>query len=127
MGKTRFSNRGSYSKILKAMPYEVKKEAHEALEMGGADIVGTAKAIVPVVKGDLRRTIRHFDTSSKYGLQRTIKAGGATVVYARMTEFTPGSAFFFPAYRANKRRVKGRITRAVRRGHKNAIAKHKKG
>ncbi len=54
----------------------------------------------------------------KYGTMRiTIYAGGGDAFYARFHEFGTvkmrASPFFFPVWRARKRRVRNRISRAV--------------
>jgi HK97 gp10 family phage protein len=53
------------------------------------------------------------------GLRATIFAGGGEQFYARFLEFgtvrMAARPFFFPVYRANRRRVIGRINRAVRK------------
>ena len=54
----------------------------------------------------------------EYGAMRiTIYAGGGEAFYARFHEFgtqdMPANPFFFPVWRARKRRVKGRISRAM--------------
>jgi len=127
----RFSNRQSLKKILKEMPAEVRETAEGAVEKGGDDIVGTMKVIVPVVKGNLKRTIRWKWTSNSYRISIRILAGGdhggVEVPYAKITEYQHGSAFFNPAVRAQRRRVKARISRAVTTATKRVVARNKKG
>lgn len=52
----------------------------------------------------------------------TIFAGGEDAFYAHFQEFgtvkMPANPFFFPAYRANKKAIRRRLTAAVRRGFK---------
>lgn len=73
-------------------------------------------------------------------LQITVFAGGGDAYYARMIEFGtaphlnggrfagsshPGTAaqpFFYPAYRASRKRAKGRVTRAVNKAAKRIAA-----
>jgi len=73
-------------------------------------------------------------------LQITVFAGGGDAYYARMIEFGtaphlnggrfagsqhPGTAavpFFYPAYRANRKRAKSRITRAINKAAKRVAA-----
>jgi HK97 gp10 family phage protein len=72
-------------------------------------------------------------------LSVTIHAGDAKAFYAAFVEFgtaphpqggqfagtehpgTPAQPFFFPAYRLLKKRVKGRISRAVRQAARNVV------
>lgn len=73
-------------------------------------------------------------------LQITVFAGGGDAFYARFVEFGtsahlnagqfagsehPGTAaqpFFYPAYRAVRKRAKGRVTRAINKSAKRAAA-----
>ncbi|WP_108398787.1 HK97-gp10 family putative phage morphogenesis protein [Devosia submarina] len=73
-------------------------------------------------------------------LKITVYAGGPDAYYARFIEFgtaphvnggrfagshNPGTAaqsFFYPAYRANRKRAKGRVTRAVNKAAKKVAA-----
>lgn len=73
-------------------------------------------------------------------LQITVFAGGGDAYYARMIEFGtaphlnggrfagskhPGTAaqpFFFPAFRANRRRAKSRVSRAINKAAKKVAA-----
>lgn len=55
-----------------------------------------------------------------YGALRiTIYAGGGDAFYARFQEFgtvnMPANPFFYPVWRARRRRVKGRISRAIKK------------
>lgn len=61
----------------------------------------------------------------EYGALRiTIYAGGGDAFYARFQEFgtvkMPANPFFFPVWRARKRRVKGRISRAISKAIKES-------
>ena len=127
MGKIKFSNRRSHSQILRKMPSAVRKQAIADQKLGADEITNTMKALVPVVKGNLKRSIRHYNSTNKYRVRRSIRAGGKDAPYGRRVEFNPGSGFFWPGYRHNKRRVKGRITRGIRKAHTLIISQNKKG
>lgn len=78
--------------------------------------------------------------SASGNLKITVYAGGGDAFYARFIEFgtaphvnggrfagtnNPGSAaqpFFYPAYRATRKRAKGRVTRAVNKAAKRIAA-----
>lgn len=78
--------------------------------------------------------------SNSGNLKITVYAGGPDAYYARFIEFgtaphinggrfagseNPGTAaqpFFYPAYRATRKRAKGRITRAVNKAAKQVAA-----
>ncbi|MET3924603.1 HK97-gp10 family putative phage morphogenesis protein [Devosia sp. 2618] len=73
-------------------------------------------------------------------LQITVYAGGGDAFYARFVEFgtsprvnggqfagsshpgTSAQPFFYPSYRATRKRAKGRVTRAITRSAKRAAA-----
>ena len=123
----KFKNKRQYFKTLRDIPRDVREDVEIAMEKGGDDVVATAKVLVAVVSGDLKNSIRHHDSSSRFEVRRTIRAGGPTAPYVRIVEFGYGRAFFWPAYRANKRRIKGRIKRALNKGMRRAVARNKKG
>ena len=125
--RMKFTNRKSLDTILREMPLAVKDQAHKDLHQGADDILLTQRVLAPVVNGDLKASLRKKEVSGRYKLAVQISAGGAAAPYARRVEFTPGSAFFWPGYRSNKRRVKGRITRGVNKATKAVIAANKKG
>ena len=133
---------------LERMPKEARREIRKALEKGAYDIAETARSFAPVDDGTLRDSI-DFNFGGPKGEKRalaesglyvTIHAGGADAFYAPFVEFgtapheqggkykgsqhpgTPPRPFFYPAYRANKKRVKASINRAIRRAAKTAAA-----
>lgn len=83
-----------------------------------------------------KRAVRSNDPD----LSVTISAGNESVRYAHLVEFgtkphpqggmfkgtqhpgTPAQPFFFPGYRANKRKVKSRMSRAINRAAKKVAA-----
>jgi len=125
--KHKFKNRQNLLRIFKQMPEAVKVQAMADQKQGADEITATMKALVPVVKGDLKSTIRHFNSSNKFRVRRSIRAGGVGAPYGRRVEFTPGGGFFWPGYRHNKRRVKGRITRGIKKTHSQVISRNKRG
>lgn len=114
---------------LSSMPGAARKELRRALDQSAFEIADTAHANAPREDGNLRRSIR--TENGDHDMQVHVLAGGplttrpvrkgqsATYDYALGTEFgnkdTPAQPFFFPAYRANKRRVKSRVNRAVKK------------
>ncbi len=133
---------------LAAMPRVAKEEIRQALEQSAEEIVGVMRSMVPVDKGTLRSSIgwtwgappdgasAFAQAGGEAGLVITIYAGSnATYVSgARGVEFQNaflqefGSAkmsanpFFRPAWRLNKKRARGRITRATTKAAKKAAA-----
>ncbi|TIN10387.1 HK97-gp10 family putative phage morphogenesis protein [Mesorhizobium sp.] len=117
---------------LASIPAAVQKRARDAMEKGADEIVNMMKRLVPVDKGDLRDSIgwtwgdapagsvtigtvrgRSYNT-----MRLVIYAGNDRAFYARMQEFgiqkQAANPYFFVSYRANKARVKRRITVASR-------------
>lgn len=128
-------------KKLNAMPKSVKQEIRKALEQSAEEIVSLARNLVPVDKGDLRDSIgwTYGDVpkgSISLGSVRaseltgdltiTVYAGNSKAFYARWQEFgtqkMQAQPFFYPAYRALRRRAKGRVTRATNKAAKKVAA-----
>lgn len=110
--------------------------AKAASAQGGEQVASAMRYLAPRDQGELIRSIRVEDAetvSTAKGdrgfIGVIVKAGDATTVVtnarggtfqnARIQEFGTRSRvanpFFFPAYRANRTRVRGAITRAVRK------------
>lgn len=123
------------------MPKLVKQEIRKALEQSAEEIVSLAKSLVPVDKGDLRDSIGWTYGDAPKGsislgsvraseltgdLTITVYAGNSQAFYARWQEFgtqkMQAQPFFYPAYRALRRRAKGRVTRATNKAAKKIAA-----
>ncbi|EKF39914.1 HK97 family phage protein [Nitratireductor indicus C115] len=122
-------------KLTQTIPERVRIRTRAAMEKGADEIVAMAKSLVPVDSGDLRDSIGWTwadapkgsivlasSAPDRGGERITIYAGNDEAYYARWVEFGTQknlpSPFFFPSYRALKRRVKGRITREMRKAIK---------
>lgn len=134
-------------RLLKVVPDSVRVAVRQVLEQSAAEIVATAKELVPVESGALRDSIGWTWGDAPKGsltlgsvrpaaagtLRITIYAGNETAFYARWVEFgteahaSGGGAaphpFFFPAYRLNKKKAKARATRAVSKALKEAATR----
>jgi len=117
---------------LLALPDAVRREMKAALEKSAQELVGMQQRLAPVRTGKLRDSIGY--EIEEDGMKATISAGGGDAFYARFVEFgtqaheaggerpgaeipaVPARAFFFPAYRALKKRIRSRSTRAVSMG-----------
>lgn len=129
-------------KKLARVPVEARKEMRKALEQGAYEIADTAHAWAPSNTGALKRSIGYTfgdykaDNANVRGmatsgggkdpdLSVTVHAGDATAFYAAFVEFgtvhAKAQPYFFPAYRANKKRVKNRINRAIKKAAKAAV------
>ena len=135
-------------KKLNAMPQIAKDEIKRALEQSANEIVDMMRNLVPVDSGALRDSIgwtygeaprgamtigsvRASEltgdlTITVYAGTRDKKLGEADAYYARWVEFgtqkMQAQPFFYPAYRALRRRAKGRVTRATNKAAKKVAA-----
>lgn len=125
-----------FKRKLDALPERVRAAAQRALEQGATELVGMQKRLVPVDKGVLRDSIRWEASAGgsrglrsgrgsilalkgSRGLAVTVRAGDSKAFYAKWVEFgtkaQPGQPFFFPAYRALRRRIGSRVMRAMKK------------
>lgn len=119
-------------KLTVSIPDRVRKAVRDAMEKSANEIVAMAKSLVPVSSGALRDSIGWTwgdapagsitlaqSAPTDGGERITIYAGDSAAFYARFVEFgtqnVPPHPFFYPSYRLNKKRAKGRITRAMRK------------
>ncbi len=124
---------------LKRLPERAEAEIRKAIAASAQEIVEMAKRLVPVDQGDLRDSIgwtwglapegSKILGSAKGGaaLTATIFAGNDEAFYARWVEFgttkMTAQPFFFPSYRANRKRAVSRIKRAVSKAAKAEAAR----
>lgn len=117
---------------LLALPKRAKTEMAAALRQSADEITALQRNLAPVEDGTLRSSIE--STVSNEGLRVTISAGGPATTkpvregadaeydYALGIEFgtenMPAKPFFFPGYRAVRKRVKSRMSRAVNKAAK---------
>ena len=128
-----------------AIPQKIRDEVARELEVQAANVVADMKRLVPVSSGALRDSIgwtwgdapkgaitlgtvrgRRYARMAItiYAGTRDTSRGSADAFYARFQEFgtvkMTANPFFYPAWRANRKRVKGAITRAVKRAVRKA-------
>ncbi|SEQ33108.1 phage protein, HK97 gp10 family [Faunimonas pinastri] len=137
MAKVR--NRERLAKVLQALPARVKEATKAALAQNADELVLLQKRLVVVDKGVLRDSITATELSEEKGyLGYQVQAGGPTTTrpvregagvtydYALAVEFgtekMAAEPFFYPSYRANKKRFKSRVTRAMRKAIKDGAA-----
>lgn len=132
-------------KLTVTIPAHVEKATAAAMEQGAEEIVGMMKRLAPVDSGALRDSIgwtwgdapagamvlgKSKSVGSRgrkyitiYAGTRDKKLGDADAFYARFVEFgTQAMApqpFFFPSYRALRKRVRSRITRSMKKAIKD--------
>ena len=128
-------------KKLNAMPQIAKEEIKKALEQSADEIVELAKNLVPEDTGELRDSIgwtygkvprgamtlgKVFASKLATDLTITIYAGNSEAYYARFVEFgtqkMSARPYFYPSYRANKKKAQSRIRRSITRAAKKAAA-----
>lgn len=125
---------------LKRFPAVVEQEIRTAMETSANEIVALAKSLAPVDSGELRNSIGWTWGDAPEGamvlgtvrgnrsgnLVITIYAGGGDAFYGRFVEFgtqnMPAQPFFYPSYRALRRRARGRVTRSVNKAAKRIAA-----
>lgn len=126
---------------LEALVSVGRDEIKRAMETSADEIVALAKNLVPVDKGDLKDsigwtwgkvpkgamtlgTVQANEVDS--GFTITIFAGNSEAYYSRWVEFgtqkMAAQPYFYPSYRALRRRSKSRVTRAVTKAIKKVAA-----
>lgn len=130
---------GGLRKKLAAIPKLVERRGREAMEKSADEIVAMMKRLCPVDEGDLRDSIGWTWGDAPKGsaviaqsdprpgnVRLTIYAGSAKAFHARWVEFGTvkmrAHPFFFTSYRALRKRVRDRITRATRKAIKEVAA-----
>lgn len=102
---------------LAKLPARMKAEVKAALDKSADELVAFQQRQVPVDDGDLRDSIRKQD--GRHELEVIVSAGDEKAFYAAMVEFgtskTVAQPYFFGPYRALRRRIKSRTSRAVRK------------
>lgn len=129
-------------KKLRAMPNLARQEIAKAMETSAQEVVDLARSLVPVASGDLRDSIGWTWGAAPKGsialgtvrnegrgagnMAITIFAGNDRAFYARWVEFgargQPAQPFFFPAYRAIRKWVRSRVSRAITKAARAAAA-----
>ena len=121
---------------MRAIPKEVREAVKPALMKSGNELAGAMKALAPVDEGDLRDSIEvtgpgeQTPPYSQPGGSATVPenavavtAGNSDVRYPHLVEYgttkAPAQAFFWPAFRSNRKRSTNRIKRAISKAVKN--------
>lgn len=114
------------NKKLAAMPAAAKTEIRAALDEGADRMVTLARGLASVDSGDLRNSIRK--EPGRHELAVDVVAGGPLTTRAVRHGLEPDydyaakieheSPFFYPAYRALKKSIRARLSRAYRNAAK---------
>jgi HK97 gp10 family phage protein len=122
-----------------ALPKVARDMIRAAMEKQAKDIVAMARRLVPVATGKLRDSIGWTWGRAPKGVMTiatvkstggemtlTIYAGNAEAFYSRWVEFgtinQPAQPFFYVSYRANRKKAKSAIRRAVTKSAKTVAA-----
>lgn len=135
---TKVKGLAEYKRRWGAIPATVRKNMRYELEEIAEQIVAQMYSLAPQLTGDLAGSIGWTwgDApegslvigqvgNNKYGAMRiTIYAGGGDQFYALFQEFgtknMPANPFFYPVWRVNRRRVRSRVTRAIKKAVRQA-------
>ncbi len=119
MTRLKFSMGGlkGLSRAMAAAPKEVAARVDKALAKNADELAGSARALAPEKTGALKASIG----VEKVGNTHIVEAKDEAAVPMEWgTRDVDAQPFFFPAYRAQKRRFRGRNARAIRQGLKDA-------
>lgn len=127
---------------LRRLPDAAREEIAKAMEQSANEVVALAKSLAPVDSGDLQMSIGwtwgdaprgsmvlgtvRQEGRGKGNMVITIFAGGGEAFHARFVEFGTknmrAQPFFYPAYRALRRRARSRVTRSITKSAKKVAA-----
>ncbi|UXN62905.1 HK97 gp10 family phage protein [Phyllobacterium sp. A18/5-2] len=128
------------AELTKVLSARIRQAAKVAMEQGAEEVVAMMKQLAPVDDGDLQmsiswtwgkppkgsRVIAKSNPDATGGPIITIFAGNEKAYYAAFQEFGTvkmrAHAFFFPSWRALRKRVRSRITRNVNKAIKAGSA-----
>lgn len=102
------------------LPKAINTEMREAVEKAAESVAAGQRRIVPVDKGDLRRSITV--EMDERALRATVSAGGKDAYYGTFQEYgtreQPAQPFFWPVWRSRKQEIKRSLAAAFRRAFK---------
>ncbi len=128
-GDNKFANKSRVLERMRKIPVAARIEAREELRKQAAFLSEQIRSAAPVDEGQLRDSVEWHDSPRNDRLSVVVTAGVTTdpdlVRKARAVEFgrpdMEAQPFFFPTYRAYRRRIRAAIGRAIKRGIKKAI------
>lgn len=127
MANNRFTNKERALARMAAIPAAIKGEVRVAMAENRTELAEAIRRAAPEDDGDLRDSVTSRDISNASRIAGQVSAGNEKAFYARMVECgTPRQAaqpFFYPMYRARKKRLKSRISRAAGKGARRAVGK----
>lgn len=119
-------------KLMVTMPAKIEAATRKAMETGAQELVDMMKRLAPHRTGELRdsigwawnkapagATVIGESAPTSRGLKIVVFAGDEVAFYARFVEFgtsnSPAHPYFFPSYRALRKRIKSRVTREMKK------------
>lgn len=145
----RRTTRKRWAITLRKLKPAIRQEIETATERNAKDVADLARRFMPPdVTGALRRSTKAEGYSDGPAIRWRVVSGDDEAFYARMVEFgtapgvrgstavnakgrkrtvqrnhpgTPARPYFFPAYRALRKRVKSRLSRGLSRAKKRAL------
>lgn len=119
-------------KLTVTLPKRVEAVTRTAMEKGAEELVAMMKRLAPIDSGDLQMSISWTwgeapegaaviaeSAPDSRGLKITVYAGSREAFYARWQEFgtkdMPANPFFFPSWRALRKRIRSRIMRDMKK------------
>lgn len=117
-------SRAKVKRRLKAVIAASKAAMQAEFDKSGAELVAMQKRFVPVDQGDLEASIKN-EPSPGGRIGVTVSAGGGDAFHAPFVEFgtvkMEAEPFFFPPYRALRKKFKSRHRKAQRNAVKKAM------
>lgn len=124
-------------KRLNAIPQHVRRAVQPALIVSGNELVQRMRALAPEDTGALKQSLTATPpggTTPPYSQpggsqvagenEVLVTAGNQDVRYPHLVEYgtahAPAQAYFWPAYRLSKKRIAGRVKRAMRKAIREA-------
>lgn len=112
---------------MRRIPREFEDEIVKWANKSATELMGFQKALAPVETGDLVDTF-HIEQSREPRIGVRVIAGDDPVFYEQWQEFgtsqgLPALNFFFGPYRLLRRRLRGRVKRAVNKAAKEVASR----
>lgn len=112
--RVKLARKDQLIKKLKAMPAEVQAPVVKATQKSADEVLSLAQRLVPADQGDLRNSGR-VETED-LGLTAAVVFDKHYASFVEFgTRFQSPQPFLIPAYRALRKRVRGRMSRAVKK------------
>ena len=125
MARTTTTGLDAMRRKMAAIPRKIRAEMEASLAASAEELVAMQKRLAPVDDGKLRDSIRWIrgaltgQTVSRDNMTATVLTTDFKAAFVEFgTVKRTATPFFFPAYRALKRRIKSRISRAVNKAIK---------